>query len=528
MRAVHLGLTLATVIAALALFHGMITAGLVPLAVFGPAYALARTTAGADRARSRAARVTVAASAALGLALVPALRQAAFPQPAWASIGLTVTAAGAGALAGFAAADHGSTASSRQRWSFVNAMEHRHARGLALLAGVAVLAGTLVALLREAPIARLGDASRTLPGAVFGDLAVDGALVLPGPTSTLAIALPLSLAPLALGFLTSPKRSAPLAAGGAAVLALAPLVVWLDVPARASTGAWVPVSVIETPGLAVPRALAPSTMGLLVAGGAVHAVRRGELDPRASQAAWALGAALLSALLWGLLPGLVVGLGVLAAAGLAALATDRAAFGLAVLLGGLAGWAAQLLLDVPASWTVGVFVATSAGGAAGMLAACRAVDVPGEGLRSPWTLVYALAGLLGVGAVLATTSAGAGSLAPFPAPHARALEAALAALLDGRGLLLLLWGLIVGGLLEWLVGRAAWVALGGLAGPGIAALVLAGSLLRALWEKGLLERASEGYVMRGQLGYELLRVHVLVAGVLAGEALALTIAHTLP
>lgn len=528
MRWLPTGLLVAAVLAALALLQGMLTAGLVPLAVFGPVYALARTAGdGAGPSRRRAARVTVAATAGLGAAFLPALGLAeSVTAPPWLTLGVVLVTVGTGALAGFAATptEREPTGRERQRWSFVNAMADRHARGLTSLAGVAVLGGTLIALLREAPIARLGGQARTLPEAVFGAHAVGGALALPGPEAAVAVAIPLSLAPLALGFLTSPKRSAPLALGGLAVPLLAPLVLYLDVPVQAATGAWVPITVLERPGLAVADALAPSAAGLLVGAGVVYAVRRGRFDPRASRAAWALAAALLAAPLWGLLPGALVLSSVLAAAGIVAVASGRAPFGLAVALGGLAGSLAGVVFDVPTGWAVGVLLAAAAGSAAGTYAASRSIQLPGGGLRSPWTLVYVLAAVGGVGVLFALAPDLAGGSLAFPAPHARGLGAALAAGLGSRGLPLLAWGLVAGAVVEAIAGRGAWIALGALAGPGVAGLVLAGSLLRALWENGLLERAREGYVMRGQLGYELVRVHVLVTGVLAGEALAVGIA----
>jgi len=89
--------------------------------------------------------------------------------------------------------------------------------------------------------------------------------------------------------------------------------------------------------------------------------------------------------------------------------------------------------------------------------------------------------------------------------------------------LLLLWGLAAGALAQWGLGRGALVGLGFLVGPGVGLLVLLGALARAAWEHQLLDRAREGFVMRGEFGYELLRVHVLVIAVLAGEALAVAI-----
>jgi len=525
MRWLAPGLAAATLLGAFAILQGMLTAGLVPLAVFGPAYALARSLDDhGGRARRQAARVTVAASAAIGLAFLPALAPAGLPAPSWSTLGAALTAAGAGTLAGFAAADHTAPSRQRQRWSFIHAMQARHARGLAVLAGVATLAGTLVALLREAPIARLGETARTLPEAVFGELAVAGALVLPDPTASFAIAFPLSLAPLAIGFLTSPERSAPFAAGGAAIALLAPLVVWLDVPVRAATGAWVPVSVLDEPGLAVVDALAPSATGLLVAAGLVYAIRHHAIDCRATRAGWALVAALVTAIVWGLVPALTVALGIAAAALLAYLATDRAPFGLAITLGALLGGLTQFAFPLPTSWTMGALAGAAAGAAAGTHAATRSIEVPDGELRSPTTLTALLLALVGLGLLVVLAGDIAPALGPFPAPHARGLEAGLAALIEGEGALLLAWGLVAGAVVEATTGQGAWVGLGALAGPGIAVLVLAGSLLRALWEKGLLDRAREGYVMRGQLGYELVRVHVLVAGVLAGETIAMAIA----
>jgi len=528
MRWLPIGLALATALAALALFQGMVTAGLVPLAVFGPAYALARSLEPGDEARRHAARVVVAASAGVGLALLPAVGMAdGIPRPDWARAGLTVVAAGTGALAAIAATPKPPTDRHEdRRWSFIHALEQRHARGLALLAGVAVPAGTLVALLREAPIARLGEVARTLPEAVFGAYALQGAIVLPDPSATVAVAIPLSVAPIALGFLTSPKRSAPLALGGLAVLALAPVAVYFEVPVRASTGAWVPVSVVGTPGLAALEALAPSALGLLVGGGAVTVARRRRFSPRALRATWAGTGALLAIPIWGWLSGLVLALTLAASALVVAVTTRRAQLGLALLVGAGLGGLAHLFLPIAASWALGVLVGVGAGSAGATYASSISIEAPGGGLRSPWTLAYLLVAVAAVGLLVAVAPDIVGST-PFPAPHARGLHAGLAALVEGRSLLLIVWGLAAGGLVQAFVGRGAWIGLGALAGPGVAGLVLVGSLLRALWEKGLLDRAREGYVMRGQLGYELLRVHVLVAAVLAGEALAIAIAAVL-
>lgn len=524
-----IALAITTPLAALVLFQGMITAGLVPLAVFGPVYAISRSGgAHGERARRQAARVTVAASAGVGMAFLPAALGTPVAQPAaWASLGVALVAAGAGALAAQAGAPagRGMGRRDRKRWAFVDAMRDRHALGLALLGLVALPSATLVGILREAEIARLDGVGATLPDAVFGAHAVEGTLVLPDPTSTIVLAIPLSLAPLALGFLTSPKRAAPFAAGGLAVLLLAPLVVAFDVPLRADTGAWVPISILDRPGLAVVEALAPGSAGLLAGAALTYALKRHRLDPRAVRAFWAIGAALVTIPLWGLLGATIVAGGVLASALTLVLAGERAPFGFAVVLGAGAGGLLSMVLSIPDGWATGALVGAAVGSAAATYAAADSLASEGDSLRSPWTLAYVLAALLAVGLVYALVGGSLvdGSL-PFPTPHARALGAGLAAIIEGQGVLLVLWGLLAGALIEAVLGVGAWIAVGALAGPGIALLVLAGSLLRALWEKGLLARAREGYVMKGQMGYELLRTHVLVASVLAGEALAIVIA----
>lgn len=530
-RWVILGPLMATPIAALALFQGMVTVGLVPLAVFAPAYALAHSMGtSSSRARREAARVAIAGTAGIGLALLPALSMGGRQSPPWITWSLTVVAAGTGALAALACAPatEKRTLDDEQRWAFVQAMDDRHARGLALLALVALAAGTLVALLREAKIVPVEAPELTLPQALFGSHLVGGSVVLPEPTATVAVAVPLSLAPLALGFLTSPKRAAPLALGGLAVLPLAPLVSMLDVPVQASTGAWVPLSILEHPGLGAVRALAPAAAGLLVGAALVHAASRFRSRPQALRAFWALGALLVTLLVAGLVPALAIAAAALATGLVLALAADRAPLGLAVLFGAAIGGIVHVVAGMPSSVAAGALVGVTAGSAAATYGASRAIDVPGEVLRSPWMLAYAIVAVLSVGLAYRYVGPGlAGGMFPFPVPHARALSAGLAGLLDGQGGLLVVWGLVAGGLIELLVGSGAWLAVGVLAGPGVAVLVLVGSLLRAAWEKGLLDRAREGYVMRGQLGYELLRVHVLVVGVLAGEGLAMILSVVL-
>ncbi len=180
---------------------------------------------------------------------------------------------------------------------------------------------------------------------------------------------------------------------------------------------------------------------------------------------------------------------------------------------------------VPEGLAIGALVGIVVGGAVVSEKAARVLLLPSESLRSPATLMYVLAGLAVGGALTwGVSQAVAGGQAPFRAPHAIGLASALEALLTGRGDVLLVWGVVAGAGVQWGLGRGALVGVGFLIGPGVALLLLVGSVSRAAWESALLAKAREGFVMRGELGYGLVRAHALVVAVLAGEALAVAVA----
>lgn len=515
----------------LATYQGMLTAGLVPLAVFGPIYAAARYASGeASQARTESARLTAAATVGAALALVPAL---AFLDvdpttvPArLTGLGLGLTAAGAGTLAGLAATPPPRRLSrdEKRRWTLVEMLDHEHARGLVTLFLVAVPAAIGIGLLREAALFGTGTDTTGLPGALFGDRVLGGRLVLPNPTSNLVVALPLSLAPLAIGFLTSPRRATPLALGGLGVLAITPLAIAFDLPVETSGGALVPLPLRVTPGFDALAALAPVGAGIVLGAGLVHGARHVRQTQLLRRALWAASAALVVLLLDGLLPAVVLLIGIACAALVVSWRARQAPLGTALVLGAVTGTVAGMLGSVGTGLALGTVVGIVAGSAALAATASRNLVLPEEAVRSPRTLAYLLIGIsLGGAIVWAGASALAAGDAPFTAPHARGLVSALEALITSRGDLLLVWGLAAGGLIQWSLGRGALVGLGFLIGPGAALMVFLGSMLRALWENLLLDRAREGFVMRGELGYELMRAHVVVVAVLAGEAVAVAI-----
>jgi hypothetical protein len=403
------------------------------------------------------------------------------------------------------------------RWAMVSALDRAHARGLLGVLAVGILASAVVVVLRQAPVVPDGAQSQSLAEAAFGPWLFDGYLVVPGTESLVALVIPLTLAPLALGTLTSIRRSGPMAVGGLAALVLAGVVAWLDGPA----GRLVPVSVLEAPGLASMQALYPAGAGILVGASLVYVGRQSRWRRPAIEVGYALGAGLVAFALAGWLPAAALLLGVVVAAIVCAYTTHSAPLGAVLLLTAAAGWGLSHLVDPNAALAIAGIAAVTAIAAATCTATLASLPVPLDDVRTPATLAYVLVGLAGAGlvAVLVLAPVQTGTV-PFPAPHAQALAASLEAVFEGQGLLLVAWGIAAGVALEALVGQAGWVALGVLAGPGVALFVLAGSLGRALLEQNLLDNAREGFVTRGELGYTLLRLHVLVVGLLVGEGLA--------
>lgn len=524
-------LALLAPIPVLAAYQGMLTAGLLPLALFGPVYAAARYASGdTSEARTESARLAAAASLGGALALVPALlflRQGLAPIPArLAGVGLGVTAAGLGALAGLATTPEPRplTTEERRRWTLVETLDRPHARGLVLLLLVTVPAAIGLGLLREAPLFAGGPGPGTLPDALLGDAAVGGSLVLPDPTASVVLTIPLSLAPLALGFLTSPRQAVPIAAGGIGLVALMPLAIAFGLPVETVDGSLVPLPLRSMPGVDAIEALAPLGAGLLLGAGAVHVGRHVAKTRLVRRSLWAATGALVVFLLDGLLPASLLLVGVLVAALVVSWRTRRAPLGGALAVGALLGLGVGATGAAAEGMALGALTGIVAGGAAITSSTARSLLLPEESVRSPRTLVYLLIGLSLGGAVAwaAGTTLASGS-SPFAAPHARGLAAALEALVTSRGDLLVLWGLAAGVLIQLNVDRGILVGLGFLAGPGVALMILFGSLLRAAWESRLLERAREGFVMRGELGYELLRIHVIVIAILAGEAVAVAL-----
>lgn len=517
-------------VAALAAYQGLVTAGLLPLALFGPLYAVARVTCRTtSRARLESVRLAAVATLGAGLALIPALvflRDGQPPEPARAAgLGLGLAAAALGTLAGLATAPPPRPLSreDKRRWAIVETLEATHARGLTLLLAAALPLAFGLALLREAPIFAVGSEAGTLPEALLGSLAVDGWLVLPGEAAGWVLAVPLSLAPLAVGFLTSPRQAAPVAGGGLLAALAAPLAVRAQLPAVVA-GELRPLDLHPSPGLAAQEVLAPAGAGLVLGAGLAYVGKRA-LDARFhGHALWALAGAAAGLLLGGLLPAALLAAGVLAAAAVVTLRTERAPLGAALTLGTLVGAVLALAGPTAVGTALGAVVGIVAGGAAVAARGARTLVVDQESVRDPSTLLYMLVATLVAGAVAWAGAVTLGARATaFSAPHARTLAATLEAIVTSRGDLLLLWGLAAGALAQWGLGRGALVGLGFLVGPGVGLLVLLGALARAAWEHQLLDRAREGFVMRGEFGYELLRVHVLVIAVLAGEALAVAI-----
>lgn len=513
---------------ALAVYQGLLTAGLLPLALFGPVYALARIVCqDPSKARTESVRLTAAATVGAALALVPALlflrfSPSSLPLPL-TGIGVGLTAAGVGTLAGLSAAPPPRRLSreEKRRWTLVETLNLDQARGLGLLFLSAVPLVVGLVLLREAPVFAVGREAGTLPEALFGEHVIDGWLVFPHEASTWLIAIPLSLAPLAVGFLTSPPQATPIAAGGLLAAIAAPMAVVADI-ATTTAGSTLPLSLHPTPGYRAFTAIAPAGAGLILGAGVAYVGPTLGDTSWTRRALWAAVGALVVLLLQGLLPALLIATGVLAAAVAVTWRTRRAPLGAALAIGAAVGTAVGLVGSMGYGLAFGSVVGIVAGGAVVAAKGARTLLVPEESVRSPITLGYLLVALA-VGGSIAWIAAGpvAAGNVPVPAPHARALAAALEALLTSRGDLLLVWGLIAGGLIQWSLGRGALVGVGFLAGPGIGLLVLLGALLRAGFERLLLDRAREGFVMRGELGYELLRVHALVGAVLAAEAIGI-------
>lgn len=528
---VAVGMALLAPVAVLAAYQGMVTAGLVPLALFGPSYVVARAfSSDPERARVEGARVTAAASLGVALALVPALDilQGGTTLIPSRLMGLSVglSAAGLGTLAGLATAPAPRELSptEKRRWTLVRAVDRSHARGLLVLLAVALPAATLLGLLREAPIFAQGPGLSTLPDVLFGARAVGGRLVLPNAEASIALAIPLSLAPVAIGFLASPREATPIALGGIAVLAVTPVAIQLGIPVEAPSGGSVPLDLHPTPGVGALVALAPAGAGLLLGAGCVYVGERFAETRVVRRGLWAAVGALVAFGFVGLVPALALLLGI----GLASLAlswrTHRAPLGAALAVGAVVGFLAGALGPTGEGMIVGTLVGIVAGGAVVAANTSRTLLLPQESVRSPRTLVYFLVMASLGGALTWLASAHApGVEGAFALPHARSLAAAIEALITSQGDLILVWGVVAGGLIQWQVGRGALFALGFLVGPGVALLVLVGSLLRALWEGALLDRARDGFVMRGEMGYELLRAHVLVVAVLAGEAIAVAL-----
>ncbi len=522
-------LGLLTPVAVLIAFQGMVTAGLLPLAIFGPFYVIARAMVPLPgEARTEGARMVVVASLGGGLALAAALL---FLGPSSGldglSAGLFIVSAGLGGLAGLASAppSRGLTSEEERRWTIVQAINRDHGRGLAMLFLAALPAAVLLGLLREAPLFLGPDGGlHGLPEALFGELAHQGYLLLPDPGWSLALALPLSLAPLALGFLTPQRSSLAVGIGGLVLLLMVPVAVHFDLPVITPAGDAIPLGLHARPALDALPILAPAGAGALLGAGLAWLSRQGRPGSPADAVGWALAGAAVAALLQGIVPaiGIVVGLAV--AAVLLAWRRGQAPLGAALAIGAVLGFVLSLVIDQATALLLGSLVGIVAGSAVVSGEATRSLPLPQGAVRSLRTLSYAVVALV-VGGALAYLASRpiAAEVSPFEAPHARALASGLSALVGGDYVTFLVWGLIAGVLVELVTGRGAMVALGFLAGPGIALMVVLGSLGRSLWERYLFNRARKGWVMRGEMGYELLRAHVLAGAVLAGEAITLAV-----
>ena len=519
-------------IAVLAAFQGMVTAGLLPLAIFGPFYAIGRALLPTGEvARREGARVLLVASLGGAFALLPALvflrsGTGAATMGEHVTAGLFALGAGLGGLLALATSP---TTPERPRpeqvrqWTLVEALTPEHGRALTGLFAAALPAAVLVAALREAALFG-GPTGASLPEALLGAHTAQGFLLIPGPDWPVLLAIPLSLAPLALGFLTSPRQSLPILYGGVAMLVLTPVVILLDFPVVTVEGTVHPLSLSTVPALDATVVLAPAGAGLLLGAGlAALSAERAALPP-AGKLVWLLPGVFLGAALYGWLPGLALAGAVLAAGALLQLQGAFAHQGVALLSGVVLGGLASLAGTGVQAALVGVVV-----GAVGMAAvtargALTTVTFPPGATRSPRTLAALLVGAVVGGGLLYLAARPIGeATAPFQAPHARVLAAALTALTGGQGLWILFWGFLAGLVLQRLTGRIALVAVGFLAGPGIALLVVLGSLARSWWEHHLLEQAKQGWFLQGEVGFRLLRVHALVVAVLAGEAIALSL-----
>lgn len=529
MRGLPLILGLLTPVAVLMTFQGMVTAGLLPLAVFGPFYVIARALAPLPgEARTEGARMVVVASLGGGMALATALLFLSPPSGMdEVSAGLFIVSAGLGGLAGLATAppSRGLTPEEERRWTIVQAIDRDHGRGLAMLFLAALPAAVLLGLLREAPLFVGADGGlHGLPEALFGELAHQGYLLLPDPGWSLALALPLSLAPLALGFLTPQRSSLAIGAGGLALLLMVPVAVFFDLPVLTPSGDAIPLSLHARPALEAFTILAPAGAGALLGAGVVWLGRQGRPGSPARTVGWVLGGAALASLLHGLVPAVGLVAGLAAAAILLAWRTGQAPLGAALAAGALLGLALSLVTGRATALLVGALTGVVAGSAVISGETTRSLPLPQGSVRSLRTVGYAVVALV-VGGLLAYLASRpiTAELSPFESPHARALSSALAALIDGDYVALLIWGVVAGLVVEMVTGRGAMVALGFLAGPGVALLVVVGSLGRSLLERYLFNRARKGWVMRGEMGYELLRAHVLAGAVLAGEAITLAV-----
>ncbi len=529
-------LALMAPLAALVVLVGMLSTGLAPLAVFGPLYAISLAlTRNVEDARAGATRATVAASLGIPLALAPVLlllADGATPIPAsLTTAGVLLLAVGLGAMAGLAAAPAPRRLEEHEarRWTVVAALDREQATGLIRLLIVLLPAGILVGLLREAPIL-LGDegAMITVVEAAFGELVHSGSVVLPGPSAAWLVAIPLTLSPVAIGFLVPPRQAGPLALGGLAFLVLSPLAFVFDLPVETPDGVHVPIGQLAEPALSLPIALAPIGAGALLGGGLLYLARRMRRTPILTTTAWAAAGALIAWTTHGLLPAAGTALGILLASLLLSLHTGRAPVGAAVALGAAAAWLLAWFAPRPDALALGALATVTAVGALAVTQAARSLPLPFEAVRSPRTLIQLVLTTIVASALawLLATSV-AGQAAPLAAPHARSLTAALEGLVTREGTALLAWGLLAGLLIQHLTGRATPAALGFLVGPATGLMVLAGSLARAWWESRLFERARQGFVMRGEMGYALLRVHVVVVAILLGDGIAMVLGAVL-
>ncbi|MDX1611246.1 MAG: hypothetical protein R3185_02670, partial [Candidatus Thermoplasmatota archaeon] len=331
-------------IAVLAAFQGMVTAGLLPLAIFGPFYAIGRALLPTGEvARREGARVLLVASLGGAFALLPALvflrsGTGAATMGEHVTAGLFALGAGLGGLLALATSP---TTPERPRpeqvrqWTLVEALTPEHGRALTGLFAAALPAAVLVAALREAALFG-GPTGASLPEALLGAHTAQGFLLIPGPDWPVLLAIPLSLAPLALGFLTSPRQSLPILYGGVAMLVLTPVVILLDFPVVTVEGTVHPLSLSTVPALDATVVLAPAGAGL-----AALSAERAALPP-AGKLVWLLPGVFLGAALYGWLPGLALAGAVLAAGALLQLQGAFAHQGVALLSGVVLGGLASL------------------------------------------------------------------------------------------------------------------------------------------------------------------------------------------